>query len=139
MKTVMNVNKVINKAKLAAIAFVMILTLASSASFAITKEVSSVEFKYIGSTNNQPVFQLNLNNKDEDEFIINLKTATGEVLYSEKISGKQIERKYRLNTDEIDGNTGIHVEVISKNNSNKVVYAVNRTTRIVEDVIVNRL
>ena len=142
MKTVMNVNTVMNKTKMAAIVSMLIFSMATSPGFANTKEntkdESPVEFKYIGSTNNQPVFLLNLHNSESDEFEITLRTTSGDLLYNEKISGKEIERRYRLDTDAIDAG-GIKVEVISKKDNSKVVYAVNMTTRIVADVVVNKL
>lgn len=130
--------KAMNKTRTAAIAFMVVFTMASAPSFAVIKDETPVEFKYIGSSNNQPLFQLNLHNADEGQFVITLKTSSGDVLYSEKISGKQLVRKYRLSTDEFDA-SGITVEVSSVKSNTKVVYAVNRKTRTVEDVVINRL
>ncbi len=134
----MNLKTVINKTKMAAIASMVIFTMASAQSFAGIKEEGPAEFKYIGTTNDQPVFLLNLHNADADEFVITLKATSGEVLYSEKVSGKEIERKYRFTTDEID-NGGITVEVTSKKNKSKIVYAAKRQSHTIEDVVINQL
>ncbi|MEO6328076.1 MAG: hypothetical protein ABIO55_04055 [Ginsengibacter sp.] len=137
MKPVINIKTVINKAKLVATASVLVFTMASAQSQYNTDEIP-VEFKYIGTTYNQPVFQLNLHNSEADEFVITLRNSTGDVLYSEKVAGKEIIRKYRLDTGVIDASK-ITVEVNSIKNHNKSVYAVNRTTRVVEDVVVTKL
>jgi hypothetical protein len=132
MKTVMN------KTRIVLVAFMLLFTVASSNSFAGTNDKGIVEFKYIGNTNNQPVFLLNLHNNDAGEFLITLKTQSGEVLYSEKVEGKQIARKYRLNTDEFDA-SAVNVEVVNRKDNSKVVYAVSIQTRVVNDVVVNKL
>jgi hypothetical protein len=131
---------IINRSKLIALAFILTYSLESAECFAGYKNTNdnTVELKYIGSENNQPLFQLNLNNSESDAFGITLRDASGNVIFYEEVKGTQISRKYRLNTDEIDV-SGIRFEVTSKNSSTKTVYAVNRKSHVVEDVIVNRL
>ena len=107
-------------------------SLASAESFANNKSDNPVELKYLGSVDNQPVFLLNLNNNDADEFVITLKDKSGNVLYSEEVKGKEISRKYRLNTDEAASE--ITFEVNRKKDKTKIVYAVTRSTHVVEDV-----
>ncbi len=129
--------KLMNKSRMImAIAIMVTFTLASAQSFAGNIGDNPVELKYVGNTNNQPVFLLNFNNSEADEFVVMLKDDAGYVLYSEKVEGKQISRKYRLNTEEVDGN--IFIEVSSKK-SGKTIYTVNRKSRVVEDVVVNKL
>jgi len=70
--------------------------------------------------------------------VITLKDHAGNVLYTETVSGKQILRKYRLDTDEIDAND-IKVEVSDKKDNSKTVYTINRSRRVVDDVIINKL
>lgn len=131
--------KVMNKTKIAAIAFMVIFATASVNVFAAApKDENPTEFKYIGSTNNQPVFVLNMHNSANEEFVITLKSAYGDILYSEKVSGKEIERQYRLTTDEFD-NDGITVEVTSKKNNTKVVYGAKKQSHVVEDVVISKL
>ncbi|MEO6455092.1 MAG: hypothetical protein ABIN97_13515 [Ginsengibacter sp.] len=127
-----------NKTKMTVIAFMIIFSIASTQSFANNKDENPVEFKYIGTANDHSVFQLNLNNTEADEFIITLRNSFGEMLYTEKVAGKEIKRKYRLNTDEIDAGK-ITVEVSSKKNDSKITYAVSRKTHVVEDVIITKL
>lgn len=129
---------VISRSKIIAIAFVLTFSLASVKNFAYgTNRIDNpVELKYIGNVNNQPQFLLNLNNDEADEFVITLKDLSGAVLYSEAIKGKQISRKYRLDTGEI---SEIRFEVSSKKSNIKTVYAISATSRVVEDIVVNKL
>ena len=139
MKKVMNKSKMIMAiALMVTFNFASAFTVAPAQNFASYGTRNPVEFKYIGSTNDQPVFQLNLNNSESAEFVITLKDFSGNVLYTETVSGKQILRKYRLDTDEIDAN-GIRVEVSNKKDNSKTVYTINRNRRIVEDVVINKL
>ena len=129
--------QLISKSKMVlAIALITTFSFTSLQSFAY-KGDTPVEFKYLGNTNDQPVFQLNLNNSESDEFVVTLKNLSGDILYSEKVSGTQISRKYRINTDEIDKE--IRVEVTSKKDNSKTVYTVSRNSHVVEDVVINKL
>ncbi|WP_315820997.1 hypothetical protein [Paraflavitalea speifideaquila] len=74
---------------------------------------SSIELKFIGEYESQPVFQLNLNNVEEDEFSITFRDEFGNVLYSGKVKGSNISKKFMLNTEEI-GDHVLHVEVKAK-------------------------
>ena len=118
--------------------FASAFTVAPAQSFISYAAGNSVEFKYLGTTNDQPVFQLNLNNNELAEFVVTLKDHSGNVLYTETVSGKQISRRYRLDTDEIDAND-IKVEVSNRKDNSKTVYTINRNRRVVEDVVINKL
>lgn len=131
---------IIKRSKLIALAFILTFSLASAESFAgdKTRNDNTVELKYLGSVNNQPLFQLNLNNAEPDAFAITLRDVSGNIIFHEEVKGTQISRKYRLNADEMDV-SGLRFEVTSKNSNTKTVYAVNRKSHVVEDVIINRL
>src|SRR5688500_13757453 len=60
------------------------------------------ELKYLGSFDNQPQFQLSLNNTEIDEFAITIRNRNGQVIFKEKIKGASISRKYQMNTEELD-------------------------------------
>ena len=82
-----------------------------------SKTESPVEFKYMGKMNNQPLFQLNLNNAEANEYIITLTDQTGAVIYDERVAGKDLSRKYMLNLDEIDASEVRFVIKNKKDNS----------------------
>lgn len=102
------------------------------------KSDNPAELKYIGSVDNQPQFQLDLNNAEPDEFLIVIRNRNSEVLFKEKVKGANISRKYRLNLDEYNF-TGVTFEVVNKNTKSRIGYTVNETSRLVQDVSITAL
>src|SRR5579862_887526 len=70
----------------------------STATFAGVKSDNPMEFKFIGKLQDRPVFQLNLNNDEAEEYFIKVKDENHDVLYSEKVKAKNanFSRKYAL-------------------------------------------
>ncbi len=60
-----------------------------------------IELKYPGFLDKNPVFEIILNNVKADNYYITIRGESGTTLYSEKISGKNISRKYSIDTEEI--------------------------------------
>ncbi|AXY77754.1 hypothetical protein D3H65_28885 [Paraflavitalea soli] len=99
---------------------------------------SSIELKFIGHYENQPVFLLNLNNTEEDEFSITFRDDYGNVLYSGKVKGSNISKKFMLNTEEIGDNV-LNVEVKAKKNDKSEIYQINRNRSYVDETVVNKV
>lgn len=100
------------------------------------KSENPAELTYLGSIDNQPRFQLSLNNTESEEFVITIRGKNKEILYKEKIKGANISRKYQLNIEEFNSN-GITFEVVSKKDNSKVAYTVNETSRLVQDISIS--
>ena len=128
----------ISRSKIIALAFALTFSTASVESFANIKSDNPVELKYLGSVDSQPVFLLNLNNNESEEFVVTLRDASGNVLYSEALKGKLVSKKYRLDTDAF-GASVITFEVSNRKTNTKTVYTVVRNTHVVEDVAINKL
>ncbi len=114
----------------------------SEATFARVKTGNPVELKFIGKIKNQPVFELNLNNNEADEYFINIKDENYNVLYSEKIKGENLSRKYQLAIDEADLNApefGVRVEVTSAKTHKTQVYKISSKTSTVENFVIAKL
>lgn len=116
----------------------------SQATFAGLKTDNPVEFKFIGKTENDPVFQLDLNNNEAEEYFISIKDENNTVLYKEKVKAKDanFSRKYRLDIDEDDLNApgfGLTVEVISARTHKAHVYRISSHTTVNENIIVAKL
>ena len=87
------------------------------------------ELKIAGQLNNQPEFQLNLNNTANQRFIIIVKDEYGTVLHEEIVYGTNITRKFQFNKElegidvrfEIRDVKGSKTEVFNVKNSSKVV------------------
>ena len=97
MKKVMNKNKAIIIALMA-----IISTSFSNPLSAMDKKTDPpvVEIKYLGFNDKNPVFEIIINNVQADNYFITIRDESGTALYSEKISGKNISRKYRIDTEE---------------------------------------
>ncbi len=101
-----------------------------------TEEVSpAAELKLVAHLDNQPVFQLSLNNTQNAKFIVIVKDETGAIVYQETVSGVNIKRKYQLNTEEL-GTTGLSFEIIGKNNEKPVVFTVENNVTISEETLI---
>ena len=135
--------KVMKNYSTMAIALIVALTLNSVTALANdevknTKNIPGVDFRYIGSKENQPVFMLNLVNAGDDEYTISFRDKNGNVLYSDRIKGGNVTKRFMLNTDEI-GNSELSVEIKSKKNNQVQLYKIGTTQSIVTETTVNKI
>jgi hypothetical protein len=132
-----------NAAKMITIALLALGTIGSSTTALAGKTPNEpIELKYIGKTENQPVFQLNLNNPETSEYFISIKDEDGKVLYSEKVKGENVKRTYRLDINEFDVSSpefGITVEITTAKTHKTEVFHVKSTTHVVENFEVAKL
>lgn len=98
----------------------------------------AAELKMIGRAQNQPIFQLSLNNKEAEKFVIVVKDEYGSILHQETISGVNITRKYQLNTEELDG-IDVTFEVISTKSTQTTVFGVKNNSRVVNETAIVKL
>lgn len=123
-----------------AIALATVFTLAlSSTAFAANTNETSAELKFVGTDKNLPVFQLNLNNSDNTSYVVTVKDAEGNVLFSEKLTGEKISRSYKLNSEDAEVVAGTTFEVTNGKTKNTSVYKVTNSVKIVTDVEVAKL
>ena len=116
----------------------------SQATFAGSKTDNPMEFKFIGKIKNHPVFQLNLNNTESEEYFISIKDENHVLLYSEKVKAKDanFSRKYQLDIEEDDLNApgfGVTVEVTSAKTHKTQVYKISSQRTVNENIIVAKL
>lgn len=116
----------------------------TNATFAAPETSEPIEFKFIGKVNNEPVFQLNLDNKEGEEFFINIKDESNFTLYSEKVKVKNaaFTRNYRLAIDAAEMNAfgfGVKVEVTSAKTHKTEVYKITSHTTVNESIVVAQL
>jgi hypothetical protein len=98
-----------------------------------------VEVKYLGFQQSNPVFEIVLHNHEIDNYIITIKDETGHILYAEKLKGKNLSRRYRIDTeDEIAAGT-LLFEVRSVNAKKTEIYTVGVTETIKRNVAVNKI
>ncbi|MDB5202331.1 MAG: hypothetical protein JWQ27_1740 [Ferruginibacter sp.] len=97
-----------------------------------------VAVKYLGTIDAQPVFLLNVDNTAAEELTITFKNKEGEVLYSQKVTDKKFSKRFQFaaaDTEEIN----LKLLVYSNNTKQTQVYEINKTTRVVDDVVINQL
>ncbi len=98
---------------------------------------SGTDLKFIGNNDNQPVFQLNLNNAGEEEYIVTFRDEQNNVLYAGRLKGTNISKNFQLNTE--DGVDGVIAVEVRDRKSNKVeTYKINRTTSYTQEIVVNK-
>ena len=102
-----------------------------------TKDPPTAQLKYIGVMKNQPVFQLDLNSAQEEEFIISIRDQFSELLYTEKVRAKMFTRKFLLDTENL-GDAVLSVEVRSGKNKPET-FTINRNTRVIEETSISKL
>jgi tellurite resistance protein len=101
-----------------------------------TEEVTpAAELKLITHIDAQPVFQLSLNNAQNEKFFVIVKDEFGTVVYEETVSGINIKRKYQLNTEEL-GTVGLTFEIVSMSNTKPVVFSVQNSSRITKETLI---
>ncbi len=98
-----------------------------------------IELKYLGFLDKNPVFEIILNNVQADNYYITIRGESGTTLYSEKISGKNISRRYRIDTEEeiSDGSLRFEIRAGSSNKTEVYVAGINESTR--REMAVNKI
>ncbi|MEP6711366.1 MAG: hypothetical protein ABJA37_03065 [Ferruginibacter sp.] len=128
----------INKTKMVTMGIFAFYTMGlPQVTFAAKKTNDPVELKLISNIKSQPLFQLSLNNDEADEYFITVKDRDQNVLYSEKLKGINLSRKYQLAIDEDDllaPEFGINIEVTSAKKHKTEVYKVRSRTDVVKNI-----
>lgn len=133
MKTMINT-------RLIALALVALFTVAFTAPALANdeKKVIPVELKFIGNIKSQPLFHMTFNSSEESEYTIIVRDEYGNVLYKENVKGGVFTKKFLLNTEEL-GDAELKFEVTGKNYEKPVVFEINKQSRFVQDVVVNKV
>ena len=136
MKKVMNKNKTIIVALMA-----FISTSFSNPVSAMDKKSDppGVEIRYLGFVDNNPVFEILTNNVKTDNFFITIRDEAGTVLFSEKLSGKKLSRRYRIDTEEEITDGGLRFEVRSVNSKKTEVYIAGISETVTREMAVNKI
>lgn len=119
----MNMNRTIKSAALGLVALVAV----NFASATPTPYNNAAELKLVGRANNQPLYQLNINNTTAQEVVVIVKDVQGEVLHYEVLKGTNLSRTFLLNVD-ASQEADLRVEVINRNSRNKAVLEFSDST-----------
>ena len=102
------------------------------------KDNPKTELKFIGNMENQPVFELNLANKVEDEYTVTFRDEYGNILFTDKFKGAGLTKKFLLKSEDF-GDAALNVTVKSRNNNTVEVYSINKSHSYVEETQVNKV
>ena len=98
-----------------------------------------VELQYAGKLKEQPMFRLAINdNNINAEYTVVIKEDNGDVLFSEKVSGKT-SRTYMLDAEDNDRILGTTFEVTNKATNVTNTYKISKLTKTVEAVELAKL
>jgi hypothetical protein len=120
--------------------FMIILSMSESVAsplYAGKEKDVPVQMSYLGQKNQMPVFELQIDNNEDNNYVINIKDGSGRLLFSEKLSAKKISRRYLLEADELEM-MGTTFEVINNTTSEVSNYKVNKYQRVEEKISVGR-
>jgi len=98
-----------------------------------------VEIRYLGFVNKNPVFEITTSNVQADNFFITIRDEAGTVLFSEKLSGKQLSRRYRIDTEEEIADGGLRFEVRSVKSKKTEIYIVGVSENITREMAVTKI
>lgn len=101
------------------------------------KEVTSIEFRYVGKLEQHPVYQLDIVNAESDEYFVSFADQSGNVLYSGSLKNSNSQR-FMINVDEV-GDEPLTVTITSRKSNKAQVYTVKRSQNVIEENVVKRV
>lgn len=117
---------------------VILVSFAGAAKASDGKGNLPVDIKYLGNANESPVFQVNFHNEAEEEFYIVIRDNAHNILYSEKVKGKNISRKFQLVNEGLSDDE-IHFEITNRKANTSVTYKTKNTTETINEVTVEEV
>ena len=120
-------------------ALLAIAILPTSVQAQIVKVVAeTIAIQYIGSIDNQPVFQIEFENKGQKPVQVSIKDEDGNTLYFEKFRDKKFSKKFKF--ERPDSETMKLTFTLSNEKEKHIqVFEVNTAIRMVQDVVVTKL
>jgi hypothetical protein len=104
------------------------------------KNENLVELKFIGKHLNGPMFLLNVNNSEAGIFLIKVRDIEGNLLYSEKLKGEKIARRYQVAIDPaLYDEFQVQFEITSTKTNETLTYNVVNSKRAIDNIVVARL
>lgn len=129
--------KIFRNSKLIAVAFLTIFSVGANANGPLENNpVIPVELKYAGMLRENPVFELNVDGAQQDDYTISIADINGNRLYTEKIRADKFTKRFLLNTDEL-GDEKLYFSVYSRKTNQTAVYEISSNTRFINETTVN--
>ncbi len=123
------------RAKLATAAAALVLfsnTIAANNSNPYTTDV-----KLVSNAANEPMFQVNVNNRNTEKLTLLVKNAEGEVLYRETFNGASYSKKFQVVV--YDPGTVKLTFVVTDNKGYSTSFEANNEVRTTEEFVITKL
>jgi hypothetical protein len=91
---------------------------------------------YVGSVDNQPIFQIEFDNKSEELFTVSIRDSDGNLLYVERSKDRKFLKRFRYQGDDAVKLTFV---LSTEKGKQTQAFEVNQNIRVVQDVVVNKL
>jgi hypothetical protein len=96
------------------------------------------ELKYVGRLEDQPVFQLDIENLQKEDVYLRIEDEIGNSLYNNNFNEKNFSKKFQFDISEVNG-TKIRIVLISKNSRQTQVFKISNVQKVVEDIVVTKV
>lgn len=90
----------------------------------------NLELKFVGKFEDHPVYQLNLNGAEADEYIVSFRSTDGTVVYASTVKGN-FSQRFLLRADDPMDKT-VRLEVKAKNSKKSRIYIIRSSESLVE-------
>jgi hypothetical protein len=130
----------VNNFRLLAAAMIVLFSIsfATTAQANNTGEKLPVVVKCIGYENESPIFHVSFANEAEEEFLFTIKDVQGNLIYSDRIKGTSMQRKFKLVSEDVPYDE-FNFEFTNLKTNTTVKYKVVAKTRIVNDTEVTKV
>jgi len=98
----------------------------------------TIAIQYIGTVDNQPVFQIEFENKEQKPIQVSIKDEDGNTLYFEKIKDKKFSRKFKFERPDAE-DMKLTFTLATEKEKHVQVFEVNTQVKVVQDVVVTKL
>jgi hypothetical protein len=115
-----------------ALGLMMAIGISNSSFAAVPKPLR--EIKYVGNSDNLPVFQLELKNSANAVYTVTIRNHEKRILLFEKLKGSTILRRYKLSAEDIARIEGTTFEVTNKTTNETLLYTINGKMIVTENV-----
>jgi hypothetical protein len=113
----------------------LVVALATTALYTTTTaQTATPALKKLGSINNQPAFELQLNNNEAEVMYVVIKDLAGTVLHKERITEKNAVRTFALGDDAFSVASTLIFDIQSAKSKTTTLFEVKNNYSVVNDV-----
>lgn len=99
---------------------------------------NDTQVQFTGSTGDALLFKVHINNEKGDNFIVTIKNNSGDVLFSKSFNDVDFQKQFKvLKGDQISDT--YYFTITSANKTLEDSYAISVTSRVIDDVVINKL